>query len=212
VSSVLTGYPGAALLYAVAAAVLLPARSPRDGAAAPADASALGRYWSRVAWLALWIGAAFFTALPQTGEGGLVLMLSANQAEAPGPLRSVDSSELRWLTVGNETMLGITLAVACLAVGFAVFLGVLSRLFLVVSALIALAAWVATDNLGGILTGSTTDVVGTGPLLVLLALAFWPAGGRAGRWLTRQQLAAAATARQERRPAVQPAAGRDPAG
>jgi len=211
VSSVLTGFPGAALLYAVAAAVLLPARGPQMEATAAAETGALGLYWSRVTWLALWIGAAFFTALPQTGEGGLVFMLYTRQAEAPGPLRSLDASELRWLTVKNAGILGITLAVACLAVGFTILLGVLPRLFLSVSALIAVVAWVATENLGGILTGSTTDV-GTGPVLVLLALAFWPAGGRASRWLARQQPAAALIARPEPGRQAQPTAGHDTAG
>jgi hypothetical protein len=53
------------------------------------------------------------------------------------------------------------MAAARLAVGFAVFLGVLCRLFLSLGAVIALAWWVAVQNLGGILTGSATDV-GTG--------------------------------------------------
>ena len=50
-SSVLMGYPGAALLYVLAAAVLFPARRPRDEAAAAAEAGVLGLYWSRLAWL-----------------------------------------------------------------------------------------------------------------------------------------------------------------
>jgi hypothetical protein len=93
----------------------------------------------------------------------------------------LDAAELRWLTVGHASMLGIAVAAACLAVGFGVFLGAgfgaflgaLPRLFLSLSVLIALAGWVAMENLGGILTGSTTDV-GTGPVLILLALTFWP--------------------------------------
>jgi hypothetical protein len=172
VSSVLTGYPGAALLYAVAAAVLFPCRPPREDAATVAEAGIVGQ-WSRVAWLALWIGAAFFTALPQNGSGGTVSMLFINEHEAPGPLQALDASEAGWLTVGNTAVLGIAVAAACLAVGFTVFLGVLPRLFLSLGAVIALAGWVAVQNLGGILTGSATDV-GTGPVLVLVALAFWP--------------------------------------
>ena len=184
-SSVLSGYPGAALLYGVAAAVLFPARKPQEAAAAAAEAGLLGLYWSRVAWLALWTGAAFYTALPQTGDGGLVFMLSTSQSEAPAPLRSLDASELRWLTVGHATILGITVAVACLAVGFTVFLGALPRLFLSLSLLLALAGWVAMENLGGILTGSSADV-GTGPVLILLALAFWPLAGTR-RWRARMR-------------------------
>ncbi len=71
-------------------------------------------------------------------------------------------------------------------------------------ALIAVAGWVAMQNFGGVLTGSATGV-GTGPVLVLVALAFWPLG-------RTQQCAAgdarlAASLRE-----AQPAAGRDPAG
>jgi hypothetical protein len=66
------------------------------------------------------------------------------------------------------------------------------------------------QNLGGILTGSATDV-GTGPVLILLALAFWPLG-RTTKRKTEQQRASG-----ESRPAAlqreaQPASGHDPAG
>ena len=209
-SSVLSGYPGAALLYGVAAAVLWPARRPRESPSAAAEAGLLGLYRSRVAWLAPWIGAAFYTALPQTGEGGLVFMLSTSQAEAPGPLRSLDSSELGWLTVGHTTVLGITVAVACLAIGFTVFLGTLPRPFLSLGVLMALGAWVATQNLGGVLTGSSADV-GTGPVLILLALTFWPLAGTR-RWLARDASAAEARSLDAPQRAAQPAAGTDAAG
>ncbi len=207
VSSVLTGYPGAALLYAIAAAVLYPRRPPREDAAAVAEAGIAGQ-WSRVAWLALWIGAAFFTALPQNGSSSVVSMLFINEQEAPGPLRSMDSSELGWLTVGNTAILGIAVAVACLAVGFTVFLGVLPRVFLSLGALIAVAGWVAMQNLGGILTGSATDV-GTGPVLVLVAAAFWPLGPTSKRSAAQQRAAADARLAAAQHEA-QPAAGRDP--
>jgi len=75
----------------------------------------------------------------------------------------------------------------CLAAGFTVFLGFLPRLFLSVSVLVAGTGWVATENLGGILTASTADI-GTGPVLILLALAFWPAAS--ARRPVGQQLAA----------------------
>jgi hypothetical protein len=218
VSSVLTGYPGAALLYAIAAAILFPRRQPREEAAVAAEAGVMGQ-WSRVTWLTLWIGAAFFTALPQIGEGGLIFMLSTGEAEAPGPLRSMDASELGWLTVGHTAIVGIAVAVACLAVGFGVFLGVgfgtflaaLPRLFLSLGALIALAGWVAVENLGGILTGSTTDV-GTGPVLILLTLAFWPVRARARSRQTGQQRAAGAPPLAPAQREAQPATGGDLAG
>jgi hypothetical protein len=173
VSSILGGYPGAALLYAAAAVILFPRRTPRPEAATAAEAGITGQ-WSRTVWLALWIGAAFFTATPQTGENGLQFMLSVNQAEGAGPLRSMDTGVLGWLTVGNTNMLGFAAAAVCLAAGFAVFLGAWPRLSLILAMLTALAGWVVFQNFAGIYTGSATDV-GTGPVLILLACAFWPA-------------------------------------
>jgi hypothetical protein len=57
---------GIALLYAIAAAVLFLAAQPQEDARAAAEARFAGQL-SRAAWLALWLGAAFFTALPQMG-------------------------------------------------------------------------------------------------------------------------------------------------
>jgi len=126
-----------------------------------------------VAWIFLWIGAALFTALPQVGENGLEFMLTTEQAEGAGPLRSMDTGLLRWLTVENMTRLGFAAAAVCVVVGFTVFLGAWPRVFLSLVMLAALVDWVVFQNFGGISTGASTDV-GTGPALMLLACAFWP--------------------------------------
>ena len=205
--SLLADYPGAALLYAVAAAVLFPRREPRDGVSGPvpaAEAGVVGQ-WSRVAWLALWIGAAFFTAMPQPGTNSTPFMLTVNESEAPGPMRALDVAELRWLTVSHTNLLGFAVAAACLAIGFMIFLGWLPRLALSLSILIALAAWVGAENLGGILTGSATDV-GTGPVWILLALAFWSAARTRVPWAGEPEPAASRRAEEARE-----AAGIDPA-
>jgi hypothetical protein len=92
--------------------------------------------------------------------------------------------------------------------GFMIFLGWLPRLTLSLAILLVPAAWAATQNLGGILTGSSTDV-GTGPVWVLLAVAFWPAarvsaGGAGDPALTARRDSPAAgtgtTARSGERP------------
>ena len=44
---------------------------------------------------------------------------------------------------------------------------------LVLAVITALALWVTGEDFGGILSGSATDP-NTGPLLVLIAAAFWP--------------------------------------
>jgi hypothetical protein len=81
--SLLADYPGAALLYAMAALVLFPRREPRDGPVPAAEAGFLGQ-WSRAAWLALWIGAAFSTVLPQTGTNSMPFMLVHRRGYRPG--------------------------------------------------------------------------------------------------------------------------------
>ena len=47
------------------------------------------------------------------------------------------------------------------------------RAALVLAAIAAMALWVTGEDFGGIFSGSGTDP-NTGPLLVLIALAFWP--------------------------------------
>jgi len=204
-SSILGDFPGAALPYAVAAVILYPRRVPRPGAAAAAEAGILGQ-WSRMAWLALWIAAAFFTAMPQLTMNGLDSMLTVSYTEAAGPLRSMDAAVLSWLTVGHTSLLGFAAAAVCLAAGFGVFLGAWPRVFLALAMLLVFAGWVVFQNFAGIYTGAATDV-GTGPILILLACAFWPAG-RARR---RDEADAEAAATAQAAPA-DPDGARDPAG
>ncbi len=62
----------------------------------------------------------------------------------------------------------------------AVFLPVIIRPALVIAAASALVIWVAGEHFGELLSGSATDP-NTGPLLVLIAVAFWPGKGGPGR-------------------------------
>jgi hypothetical protein len=47
----------------------------------------------------------------------------------------------------------------------------------VLAVAVALIIWVAGEDFGGIFAGSATDP-NTGPLLILLAVAYWPARSR----------------------------------
>jgi hypothetical protein len=51
--------------------------------------------------------------------------------------------------------------------------GATARPALVLAVLLAMFIWVAGEDFGGVLTGHATDP-GSGPLLILLAAAFWP--------------------------------------
>jgi len=147
----LTGAPGAALLYAFLAVLAWPRAESASAARATSVArgSPLGR-GARVAWFVLWA----------TMAG---LMLAAPAASSS-------------LTAGGGTKaavvtIGFAAVFALVAAGLLVPVTV--RPALVLAVIAALALWGAGEDFGGIFSGSATDP-NTGPLLVLIALAFWP--------------------------------------
>jgi hypothetical protein len=196
-ASPLTGAPGAAILYGLVALLAWPARpgdrrpagcgdgtpagcsdgSPAgSGGRAPAsiaDGGLLGARWSKALWLLLWAGSAW-------------LMLQAPN-RAPGAVRasiaSLATGEPRWIAGMDQaaavaaghagSFVPAVLAAAFAAIGIAIFIPAAVRPALTLSIILALASWVIGQNFGGILTGQATDP-NAGPLLVLLALAFWP--------------------------------------
>jgi hypothetical protein len=68
----------------------------------------------------------------------------------------------------------IALAAACPAIAAGLLGRATIRPALLLSVLLALAIWVAGENFGGLFTGQATDP-SSGPLLILLAAAYWPA-------------------------------------
>ena len=88
----------------------------------------------------------------------------------PGWLASIDRSVAN--TVGSSGgVVSVVLAITFLLVGLAVSIPAATRPALTLAITSAAAIWVLTENLGGIFTGTDTD---TGPLLILLAAAYWP--------------------------------------
>jgi hypothetical protein len=188
----LTGAPGAAVLYALLALLIWPARrrGADDSAATagpgaltdqnasardPAADSLLGPRWARAAWLVLWGSSAY-----------LVLQ---GVVRSPGAMRGtftdLASGEPGWLAALNRATaaaLGPHAGLACLALaaafaltGAGILLRATTRPALVLAVILALFIWVTGEDFGGILTGHATDP-NTGPLLILLAAAFWPRG------------------------------------
>jgi hypothetical protein len=166
----LTGAPGAALLYALVAVLAWPAHTSSARAASAheagaslaearvaddsvAEGSPLGRY-ARLAWVVFWSLMAF-------------LMLRAPASASP-------------LTAGGGT--GAALVTIGLAAAFGLAAaGILRPATVRPAVLLAAAAaaflWVAGEHFGSLFTGSATDP-SSGPLLLLIAAAFWPAWGR----------------------------------
>jgi hypothetical protein len=155
----LTGAPGAAVLYALLAILIWPAApgghctdpSAADGSVA--GDGPLGR-WARLAWFTLWGGMA-----------GLMLTAPARSAS----LTVHGGTQAVIVTIGFAAVFALAAA--------GVFVPGLLRPVLIVTMIAALVIWGTSEDFGQVFSGSATDV-NTGPLLVLIALARWPAGPR----------------------------------
>ncbi len=168
-SSPVSGAPGAALLYAVAAVLLWPtdrsagAISPRCVAERPFGPAA-----ARLAWLALWTSLCCFTLLPYNrAADGLSRMISQTARTDPAWLKSLDL-RLASALAGHGGAASVVLGVLLGLVAICVFLPAgLARAALAIAAGIAVATWAVGQGLGGVFGPTATDP-GTGPVLLLL--------------------------------------------
>ena len=169
------GGPGAVIIYALLAALLWP--TDRDG---PFEAARpFGATPARLLWLILWGSLAWFAIGPAASRAAQAThsMIAAMAAGEPGWLASLDRNAAN-LVAGQGTTVAIILAVVLALVAAGVFLPVpAARAALVLAVVVALVIWVVGENFGGIFAGSGTDP-NTGPLLMLLAAAYWPAARR----------------------------------
>jgi hypothetical protein len=177
-ASPVNGAPGAAAIYALLAVLLWPAG--RDGSPPFAAARAIGALPARLLWLALWGSLAYFALragnmMPQ----GMQDMISAMAAGEPGWIAAIDHGAAALLAHHGPQVSAI-LAVVLEIVAVGVFLPApAARGALIAAAAVALAIWVVGENFGAVFTGSATDP-NSGPLLALLAAAYWPAGSAGG--------------------------------
>jgi hypothetical protein len=165
-----TGAPGAVILYALLAVLLWPAG--RDG---PFEAARpFGPGPARLAWLALWGSFGYFALLgANRAAQGLHSMMTGMAAGEPGWLASLDRGTAS-LLAGRGTGVSVALAALFVVIAAGIYLPPRgARATAAVAAAVALLIWVVAENFGGILAGSGTDP-NTGPLLVLLAAAYWP--------------------------------------
>ena len=166
-ASVITGAPGAVLLYAVLALAAWPAtdhhRQPDRHEAAIAG-------WLPFAWLTLWGGGALLQLLPsQRGIAALHDQLG-NAEGTPGWLANLHHLAGTVLSHGNSALF-IALVAVMVLIGFAGLAGRPWRTAAAAAgAVVATAFWVLGQNIGELYSGQATDP-NTGPLIVLIALA-----------------------------------------
>jgi hypothetical protein len=173
-ASPVTGAPGAVILYALIAVLAWPIPSASPGRGSVADASVLGRRGGKAAWLLLWAGFSALLLLQPAvrAPGSLHGTLAANAAAEPGWLASLDHTAAA-ATGSHGTAVCIALAALFALAAAGILHPVTTRAALIAATAAGLAIWVLGENFGQILTGMGTDP-NTGPLLVLLAAAYWP--------------------------------------
>ena len=171
------GAPGAVILYALLAVLLWPANRPRKPAPFIA-ARAIGAHLARALWLVLWLSFAYFGLRPANRAPEAINgMIAGMNSGEPGWLAAILRGAAA-LVAGQGLAVSVVLAVAFVLIAVSVYLPPqavsAARAALVLAIVIAVVIWVAVQALGGILASGATDP-NSAPLLVLLALAYWPA-------------------------------------
>jgi hypothetical protein len=176
-ASPLTGAPGAVILYALLAVLLWPA----ERSDAPFTAArAVGARTARTLWLGLWAILASVALWPQNRapQAMAIQTLAAGNGE-PAWLAAI-GRHVAVLIAQRGLATSVMLAAVLMLIGVAVWLPrPATRAALVLAIALAAVIWVIGEAFGGIFTGQGTDP-NTGPLLGLLALAFWPSGQTIG--------------------------------
>ncbi|MGH3829885.1 MAG: hypothetical protein ACRDRS_05440 [Pseudonocardiaceae bacterium] len=170
----LTGAPGPVILYALAAVLLWPSARDELERLSVAAASPLGDTVARLLWLVLWGSLAYFALLPANrAAGGAHDAVAGLASGEPGWLASLDHTVASALAGAGQTFAVIS-AVILAIIALGVFAPPpLARATLILAMLVAIGYWIIGENFGGIFTGQGTDP-NSGPLLILLAAAYWP--------------------------------------
>ncbi|HWG26296.1 hypothetical protein [Actinospica sp.] len=172
----LTGAPGAVILYALLAVLLWPV--DEDDAVAPAPFEAarfVGARTARALWLVLWGSLVYFTfASGNDAPGALAGQVTTMVDGQPGWLASIMNHAAN-LTNGRDLAISIVIGVLLAAIAVSVYLPWprARRGWLVAAFVFSAVIWVVVQAFGGVFLGMATDP-NSGPLLALVALAYWP--------------------------------------
>ena len=172
-TSPVSGAPGAVILYALLAVLLWPA--DRGGPAPFTAARAVGAPVARALWLVLWLSLAYFALTPANRSPWALHDMIAGMADGePGWVAAIERNAAA--LVGHQGLAAsVVLAAALVIIAAGVYLPrPAARATLVLAVVVAAVIWVAGQAFGVIMTGGATDL-NSGPLLALLALAYWPA-------------------------------------
>lgn len=164
-ASLLTGAPGAVLLYALIALIAWP---PRVDGWLSHDSSGPPAPWTPIAWAIVWIGGAVLQALPgQNTSTDLAALFTGNVPMWQMGLNDSVAAHVRTFgTEDNWLLLAVMVAIGLLALGSPRQ----RRIAGWAGAVVATVFWMLGQAFGDLFSGQATDP-NSGPLLILLALA-----------------------------------------
>ncbi|MGO8860916.1 MAG: hypothetical protein ACLQRH_09140 [Acidimicrobiales bacterium] len=173
------GGPGAVLFYALLAVLLWPI--DRSDSWPFVAARAVGLKIARAIWVAVWAGLGVLALL---GSGrspeGLHDLIESLDSGQPGWLSGIDR-HAESLVANHGLAVAIVVALICVVVALGVFLPPAgARATLILAIVTAAVIWVVGENFGMILAGGATDP-NSGPVVILLALSYWPLKPASGR-------------------------------
>ena len=181
-ASVLTGAPGAVLLYPLLGLAVIPRQQPTTASeGAPrktGDDGLLSRRLLRYILAGFWCFAALLQLQPtwwQQGQISQAIGAMVGQGGLNTVLVDPVLTQISNATANSETALNIALIVVFLAIGIglAVVKDEQVRPFLIASIVMSVLFWYFSEAFGMILTGMATDF-NSGLLVVVIALACWP--------------------------------------
>jgi hypothetical protein len=162
----LTGAPGAVLLYAVVAVAAWPKRDVGSGEPP--------RMVATTGWVVVWVLGALLQALPGQNTPADLADALGPDSPAPGWLTGAGHALARTVSHGYAPLVVLGVLQALIGAGAAVRHRVLRRSALLAGVALAVAFWLFGQGLGELTTGTSTDP-NSAPLLVVLAAAAWGA-------------------------------------
>ena len=175
----INGAPGAAILYALAAVVLWPADRPGPRPSFVAG-RAVGPGVAKALWSVLWGSLSLFAVLGANRSArGLHGVIVGQVDGEPDWMASIDRSAAGLVDhrgLGCSVVLAVLLALVATGVYLA---PAWANAAVALSMALGLAFWVVGQDFGALFTNGATDV-NSGPLLILLGLAYWNGRGGSG--------------------------------
>ncbi len=160
----LTGAPGAVLLYAMLAVAAWPSRHTRGS-----EDDARPRRFALAAWIAVWTLGAIYQLLPGQRSSDIAGALSDNASHVPKPFADVGSQLADALQHHGSYFVTVVVVQVLIALGV-LLPGVARQVFIAVGCLLAACLWAFGQGFGQLFSGDSTDP-NTGPLLIVLGVA-----------------------------------------